>query len=148
MIDPPNDADAPAHPVRADNAMLAEYERRGKTNGPTLPPIAVPDAARVAMPPWLGDERFHASHRAVLLLKDRDYYARHGWGEDAEGAPDWGARWEYLYPHRCDDGRWGLFPQSQYRKRAVVAWCHGALVDGAAPGGAKARPKRLSLIHI
>jgi hypothetical protein len=27
-----------------------------------------------ALPPWLGDERFHVSHRASLLRKDRDWY--------------------------------------------------------------------------
>ena len=34
------------------NAMLSEYERRGKVNGPTLQPAAVPKT--VTMPPWLG----------------------------------------------------------------------------------------------
>jgi hypothetical protein len=30
--------------------------------------------AKKALPPWLGDERLHASHRASLLRKDPDWY--------------------------------------------------------------------------
>lgn len=33
------------------------------------------------IPPWLGDERVHASHRSNLLRKDPKYYARFGWVE-------------------------------------------------------------------
>jgi hypothetical protein len=33
-------------------------------------------------PPWLGDETFHASHRANLLRKDPVWYGRFGWTED------------------------------------------------------------------
>lgn len=35
----------------------------------------------VDYPPWLGDERFHASHRSNLLRKDLTYYGRYGWSE-------------------------------------------------------------------
>ncbi len=30
-----------------------------------------------ALPRWLGDERFHRSHRSALLRKDPDHYRRH-----------------------------------------------------------------------
>jgi hypothetical protein len=33
-------------------------------------------------PPWLGDERIHASHRSNLLRKDREFYSQYGWAED------------------------------------------------------------------
>lgn len=36
---------------------------------------------RHPVPPWLGDERLHASHRSNLLRKDPKYYARFGWAE-------------------------------------------------------------------
>jgi hypothetical protein len=41
--------------------------------------IAVPRsqaelAAAGALPPWLGDEAFHRSHRSALLRKDPDFY--------------------------------------------------------------------------
>jgi hypothetical protein len=32
-------------------------------------------------PPWLGDERIHASHRSNLLRKDSAYYAQFDWKE-------------------------------------------------------------------
>jgi hypothetical protein len=32
-------------------------------------------------PPWLGDERFHSSHRAALLWKNPDHYGQFGWSE-------------------------------------------------------------------
>lgn len=32
-------------------------------------------------PPWLGDERFHASHRSNLLRKDPEHYGKFGWTE-------------------------------------------------------------------
>jgi hypothetical protein len=106
------------------NAMLAEYERRGKTNGPTLPRASVPTAT-VEMPPWLGDERFHSSHRAVLLQKDAAHYGQLGWTEAAHAEFH-----EYLYPHKTEDGRWGLYPQSKYKKRTIVALVHGERIDG------------------
>lgn len=31
------------------------------------------------MPPWLGDESFHASHRSNLLRKDMEFYSQWGW---------------------------------------------------------------------
>ena len=33
-------------------------------------------------PPWLGDERVHASHRANLLRKMPEHYSQFGWTED------------------------------------------------------------------
>jgi hypothetical protein len=60
------------------NAMIIEWVSRGYKNNMrlmwhyTAPP----------RPYWLGDERFHASHRANLLRKDPDYYGKYGWTED------------------------------------------------------------------
>lgn len=36
---------------------------------------------KTKMPPWLGNERFHSSHRAALLLKNPHWYQRFGWKE-------------------------------------------------------------------
>ena len=33
------------------------------------------------LPPWLGDARLHASHRAALLAKDYAWYSQFGWSE-------------------------------------------------------------------
>lgn len=35
------------------------------------------------LPPWLGDERLHSSHRAALLCKDAVWYSQFGWSESA-----------------------------------------------------------------
>jgi hypothetical protein len=42
------------------------------------------DARKVQVPPWLGDARFHASHRAALLWKDPGHYGQFGWTEEPE----------------------------------------------------------------
>lgn len=34
-----------------------------------------------AMPDWLGDEKYHASHRSNLLRKNDDHYSKFGWTE-------------------------------------------------------------------
>lgn len=33
------------------------------------------------LPEWIGDERFHASHRSNLLRKDWEWYSKFGWRE-------------------------------------------------------------------
>jgi len=33
-------------------------------------------------PYWLGDERYHSSHRANLLRKDFNFYSKYSWNED------------------------------------------------------------------
>jgi hypothetical protein len=33
-------------------------------------------ATEGALPPWLGDEAFHLSHRAALVRKDPEFYGR------------------------------------------------------------------------
>lgn len=35
------------------------------------------------LPPWIGDDAFHASHRSNLLRKDSAYYAKFGWSESS-----------------------------------------------------------------
>lgn len=34
-----------------------------------------------AIPPWLGREEIHSSHRAALLTKDFEFYSQFGWTE-------------------------------------------------------------------
>lgn len=36
---------------------------------------------RDPLPPWMGDERLHASHRAALLCKLPAHYSQFGWGD-------------------------------------------------------------------
>ncbi len=48
-------------------------------------------------PPWWGRADVHASHRAVLLAKNHDWYRRFGWSESPTG-PDAKGRWPYVWP--------------------------------------------------
>ena len=105
------------------NACLDAYEARGFVNGPTMQRASVP--TDVEMPPWLGDERFHAAQRAQLLLKKPDYYSEKGW--DA-APPELGV--DYVYPKKQGD-RWVLYRRVR-GKDVVLAECHGGLVEPAA----------------
>jgi len=65
-------------------ACLEELRRRGRFYpGHILfferKLIEFPDTG---LPSWVGDERLHSSHRAVLLWKDLDWYGRFGWSEE------------------------------------------------------------------
>jgi hypothetical protein len=48
-----------------------------------------------ALPPWLGDEEFHRSHRSALLRKDPDFY-----GERFTDVPD---DLDYVWPVTTGD---------------------------------------------
>jgi len=48
-------------------------------------------------PKWLGDERFHSSHRAVLLGKNFKWYSQFGWTEEPAVRNEKG-KWPYWWP--------------------------------------------------
>lgn len=48
-------------------------------------------------PPWLGNEAFHASHRAALLYKLPEWYSQFGWSEKAD-IPNEKGRLNYVWP--------------------------------------------------
>lgn len=60
------------------DCCVREWIRRGYVNNmeQILPPLD-----EVVMPPWLGGEEFHASHRSQLMKKDWEWYGRFGWTE-------------------------------------------------------------------
>lgn len=68
------------------NAAIDEWVRRGYRNT-----MAKARVSRYRPPAWLGDERFHASHRANLLRKDPAFYGRYGWKEDPASPYVWPA---------------------------------------------------------
>lgn len=98
------------------SCMIMEWQRRGYQNNMTYPyhlcrvdgpekgqvwhgltldrrlpnTESLPDPADVVMPPWLGDEELHASHRSRLLMKDPEWYGDLGWAEEP--------RREYVWP--------------------------------------------------
>lgn len=56
---------------------IDEWVRRGYRNTMTKPLLH----GSVQMPPWLGDEALHASHRSNLLRKLPSHYGQFGWKE-------------------------------------------------------------------
>lgn len=62
------------------NACIKEWIRRGFKNSMKLEHISFP----VLMPPWVGDEKVHASHRSNLLRKDPVFYGKFGWSETSD----------------------------------------------------------------
>ena len=67
------------------NLCVQEWIDRGYKNNMKMEKIS----GDVAYPPWLGDELFHASHRANLLRKDLEFYSAHGWNEDPTDPYAW-----------------------------------------------------------
>lgn len=59
------------------NAMIFEWKKRGYNNGMGL----LSFKPHVVFPPWLGDPKFHASHRSNLLRKDYEFYKKFNWQE-------------------------------------------------------------------
>ena len=64
-------------------AICDEWDRRGyaDTVREKLAAHLRDDGGEPKLPPWLGDEALHASHRSNLLRKDPDFYGRYGWPE-------------------------------------------------------------------
>jgi hypothetical protein len=54
------------------NITITEWVNRGYKNNMKLETVN----GKVKMPPWLGDESFHKSHRSNLLRKDFEYYSQ------------------------------------------------------------------------
>ena len=59
------------------NKMIEEWILRGYNN--TMDMVGLPDS--IDMPPWLGDDRVHSSHRSNLLNKDQEFYSQYNWKE-------------------------------------------------------------------
>ena len=62
------------------NMCVEEWINRGYNNNMLLEDIT----EDIVYPHWLGNEKFHSSHRANLLRKDREYYSQFGWRENSE----------------------------------------------------------------
>jgi len=59
------------------NLCIQQWIKRGYKNN--MPLLEVKD---IVYPSWLGNEKFHASHRSNLLRKDFTYYSKFGWKEE------------------------------------------------------------------
>ena len=65
------------------NVCIEEWVRRRYKNNMMLFQVNVSDLYN-KRPSWLGDEKFHASHRSNLLRKDPKYYGQFGWTEPTD----------------------------------------------------------------
>jgi hypothetical protein len=64
-------------------AVCVEWKARGYTDNMMPHFVRMRGGTkRARLPPWFGDDRLHASHRANLLRKDPLFYGRFGWEED------------------------------------------------------------------
>lgn len=61
------------------NTILDEWERRGYRNI-KLKHMEISEL-NIIQPKWIGNRKFHASHRSNLLLKNPEYYGQFGWKE-------------------------------------------------------------------
>jgi hypothetical protein len=68
------------------NVMIKEWKKRGYNNTMKLYDVSGPD---VELPSWVGNEDYHASHRANLLRKEIEYYKDHGWKDDPKDPYLW-----------------------------------------------------------
>ena len=60
------------------NASIEEWVNRGFKNTMEYETIS----EDIQLPSFIGDERFHSSHRANLLKKQPDFYSKYGWSEN------------------------------------------------------------------
>jgi len=59
------------------NLSICIWIERGYKNTMELWPLK----GQVIMPPWFGNEAFHASHRSNLLRKNPEWYGQFDWQE-------------------------------------------------------------------
>ena len=74
------------------NICLHEWIRRGFVNNMKFEPIA---QFPIVWPYWLGNRRFHMSHRSNLLRKDPKFYGQYNW-TDPDNLP-------YVWPKGRND---------------------------------------------
>ena len=63
--------------IHYSNLAIEEWIKRGYNNTMAIIPIQ----GNIVYPRWLGNEKFHASHRSNLLRKKREFYSQYGWKE-------------------------------------------------------------------
>jgi len=69
------------------NKICEEWVRRGYQQNMGFFQVNIND---IVWPSWLGNERFHSSHRASLLYKKYDWYKQFNWIEEP--------KIEYVWP--------------------------------------------------
>ena len=67
------------------NISIKEWMKRGYKNNMNFEIVK----GKVVMPKWFGNEKFHSSHRANLLRKDKNHYSKFKWKESPEMSYVW-----------------------------------------------------------
>jgi len=67
------------------NEMIKEWIFRGYVNNMELINVD----GQPEMPKWIGNEKFHASHRSNLLRKNKEFYRRYNWEEEDNLPYEW-----------------------------------------------------------
>jgi hypothetical protein len=68
------------------NHSIGEWIVRGFKNTMIMEDV---EESEVIYPPFMGNERFHSSHRANLLKKEPEFYCQYGWTENPEDPYVW-----------------------------------------------------------
>ena len=94
------------------NACCEEWARRGGRNIVCQPePV---NARNAKLPPWLGDDKLHMTHRSALLYKLYDHYEQYGWAKEISDP-----KVDYLWPRPVEgkEGEYELCP-AFWKKKA------------------------------
>eukprot|EP00850_Spirogloea_muscicola_P005093 SM000023S07549 [mRNA] locus=s23:61182:62814:- [translate_table: standard] len=94
------------------NQCLQEWSERGGNNV-LLKPATLD--GEIEMPPWLGNDMIHKSHRSMLLAKDAEHYGQFGW-QDTPGSPYW---WPVPMERKEEPMSGELKPRRKRATRAV-----------------------------
>ena len=68
------------------NYSITEWVERGFKNTMELENLS---DEKIVIPPFIGNEKFHSSHRANLLKKEPDFYSKYNWTENPEDPYVW-----------------------------------------------------------
>lgn len=59
------------------NEAITEWIARGFKNTMKFEKVS----GKIKLPNWIGNKKFHASHRSNLLRKNKEYYSKFNWKE-------------------------------------------------------------------
>mmetsp|Transcript_14491 Transcript_14491/g.31434 ORF Transcript_14491/g.31434 Transcript_14491/m.31434 type:complete len:170 (+) Transcript_14491:272-781(+) len=94
-------------------------------------------ASSVRLPPWLGDDKLHQTHRSALLYKLRDHYSEFGWAKEISDP-----QVEYLWPRPIEgkegEASYELCPAFWKKKKSTATKKKQATAKRAP----KEKPKR------
>ena len=62
------------------------------------------NARKVKLPPWLGDDKLHQTHRSALLYKLSNHYEQYGWADEISDP-----KVDYLWPRPLVEGKEGEY---------------------------------------